>query len=100
MMRTIVVYFKICTRISKISVRVPLKWHPHPKIYGFVYLIIGLGLGLPLKFALGLGLGNYTIFGRGCHKELFPRFPQIKRGLHYCYHTVLRETLLGHQMAG
>jgi hypothetical protein len=36
-----------------------------PKSIEFVYLIIELGLEL--------GLDNYTIFGCGCHKELFPR---------------------------
>ena len=36
-----------------------------PKSMEFVYLIIELGLEL--------GLDNYTIFGCGCHKELFPQ---------------------------
>jgi hypothetical protein len=52
-------------------------WHPHPKIYGiciFNNKHINLLILIINGYGQGKGSGNYTIFGWGCHKELFPIF--------------------------
>ena len=52
-------------------------WHPHPKIYGICifnnkHIDLIMGQGQSQGFQNLLYSGNYTIFGWGCHKELFP----------------------------
>ena len=63
-------YWRFDLKIRKQLVKVPYGTPPKNLWICMFNNRVGFGLGLGLR--LGLGLGNYTIFGWGCHKELFP----------------------------